>query len=138
MDQSVRQVATTTGLSAHTLRYYERIGLLPRVGRALNGHRRYSDEDLEWIDFLVCLRQTGMPIRDMKEYVDLARAGDLTGPARLALLKSHRKAVQARIESLRLRLSMLDEKIASYQAGIRAWMESHVEERGATPEGVIR
>jgi DNA-binding transcriptional MerR regulator len=68
--------ARASGLSTYTLRCYERAGLIGDVGRAGSGHRRYSDEDLAWIEVLQCLRATGMPIRDIRRYADLVRAGD--------------------------------------------------------------
>ena len=77
---TIEEAAQRTGVSTHTLRYYERIGLLAPVGRASSGHRRYSDDDLGAVGFLTLLRQTGMPIRDMQRFVELTRAGDDTIP----------------------------------------------------------
>src|SRR5258705_13758185 len=77
---SIQQAAEVTGLSAHTLRYYERVGLLDRVGRAESGRRRYVAADLAWVALLMWLRATGMPIRQMQEFAALRRRGP--APAR--------------------------------------------------------
>ncbi|MBN1312350.1 MAG: MerR family transcriptional regulator [Anaerolineae bacterium] len=111
---TIQQVADKTGLSEHTLRYYERIGLIESIDRADNGHRRYSDVDVGWIEFLKCLRATGMPVMQMKAYADLTRVGDHTIEARLELLKEHRRAVLAQIEEMQAYLSVVDYKIDYY------------------------
>ncbi|MBV9109931.1 MAG: MerR family transcriptional regulator [Gemmatimonadetes bacterium] len=112
---TVHQAAETTGLSAHTLRYYEKIGLVSPVGRAENGHRRYSSQDIAWIGFLNCLRATGMPIARMQEYAALLREGDSTLEQRRALLSAHQAAVRAEIEELQRHLGSVDEKIRRYE-----------------------
>ena len=84
----------------HTLRYYERIGFIAPVNRAIIGHRRYTDADLEWIGFLKKLRTTGMPIAKMKEFVELTRRGDGAVVERRALLEEHDRAVERAIEEL--------------------------------------
>src|SRR5258708_29855364 len=85
---TIQEVAARTGLSVHTLRYYERVGLLDPVGRATSGHRRYADGDLNWIAFLLHLRATGMSIRQMQAFADLRRQGEATMPERLAFLEA--------------------------------------------------
>ena len=75
---SIQQVAVVTQLSTHTLRYYERIGLLAPIERASSGHRRYSSQDIAWINFLSRLRTTGMPIREMQQFAELRREGNRT------------------------------------------------------------
>jgi DNA-binding transcriptional MerR regulator len=111
---SIQEAAHETGLSEHTLRYYERVGLIEPVERAENGHRRYSPGDLGWIEFLKCLRATGMPVTQMKAYADLARQGDQTVGSRLDLLEQHRCAVLRQIEELQQYLAVLDHKIDYY------------------------
>jgi DNA-binding transcriptional MerR regulator len=111
---TIRQVAQLTGLSAHTLRYSERAGLLDPVGRAENGHRRYAAADLAWLDFLTRLRATGMPIRHMQEFAALRRRGPETTLARRLLLEAHRRAVQDRILTLEHNLARIDDKIGHY------------------------
>ena len=111
---TIQQVAKETGLSVHTLRYYERIGLIPPVERAPNGHRRYSEDDIGWIGFLNKLRATGMPISKMKQYADLQQQGQDTLAERLALLKEHRREVKKRIQELNDNLTMIESKIEHY------------------------
>ncbi len=113
---TIQQAAEQTGLSEHTLRYYERIGLIAPVGRAGSGHRRYSMNDLGWIDFLQHLRATGMPIAQMQEYAALQRQGEATVGARLALLEAHRQRVLAQIADLEQNLGVIEYKITYYSA----------------------
>jgi DNA-binding transcriptional MerR regulator len=113
--RSIAETAELTGLTAHTLRYYERIGLLDPVDRGPDGRRRFRDADLAWLSFLTRLRVTGMSIRDMKEFAELRRAGDATAPARLELLTRHRDTVRRRIADLADCLDALDTKIDHYQ-----------------------
>jgi DNA-binding transcriptional MerR regulator len=113
---TVHEVADKTDLSAHTIRYYERIGLIPSIERASNGHRRYSVDDVGWIEFLKCLRSTGMPISEMQRYVELQQEGDLTSRDRMALLEAHRCRLKARIEELCGFLERIEGKLAYYQS----------------------
>ena len=112
---TISDAARQTGVSADTLRYYERAGLLARVERAHSGHRRYDDADLAWIDFLMKLRSTGMPIRDVRRYAELVRAGDHTAAERLALLERHRTAVLDQMAEVQESLARIDYKIALYK-----------------------
>ncbi|QHQ34216.1 MerR family transcriptional regulator [Algicella marina] len=109
-------LAARTGLSAHTIRYYERIGLLPRAGRDGSGRRDYDETILTWIDFLRRLKATGMPIRQMLEYARLRGEGDASAAARLALMEAHRVKVRADAAELACNLSALDTKIAALQS----------------------
>lgn len=112
---TVREAAAFTGLSAHTLRYYERAGLLEPIARNANGHRRYVRGDLERLQFLHCLRETGMPIRRMQEYAALTREGQATLDVRIELLASYRNDVRARITELEHSLQIIDAKIDRLQ-----------------------
>jgi DNA-binding transcriptional MerR regulator len=112
---SIEEAARRSGVSSHTLRYYERIGLLPPVGRASSGHRRYSDEDLGAVAFLTLLRQTGMPIRDMVRFVELTRGGDATISERVGLLEAHRDALAERLDLLRRHFEAIEHKIKIYR-----------------------
>ena len=117
--RTISDAARATGLSAHTLRYYEKAGLmLDRPERASSSHRRYSDDDLRWIELLVKLRNTGMPIRRIREYADLVRAGEATEAARMELLQDHRREVLARLEQTQHDLEAIDRKIAYYRGSI--------------------
>ena len=112
---TIEEAARRTGVSSHTLRYYERIGLLAPVGRASSGHRRYSDDDLGAVAFLTLLRQTGMPIRDMLRFVQLTRAGDGTIGNRVDLLEAHRDALAERLDLLRRHFEAIEHKIKIYR-----------------------
>ncbi|MFI6323460.1 MerR family transcriptional regulator [Nonomuraea sp. NPDC050556] len=112
---TIQEAARRTGLTAHTLRYYERIGLIHSVGRNGSGHRDYDEHDLTWVVFLTKLRTTGMPIADMCRYVELARMGDHTRKERKKMLEEHRDRVRARITELTQDLAALDYKINSYR-----------------------
>jgi DNA-binding transcriptional MerR regulator len=112
---TIAEAAQATGISAHTLRYYERAGLLRPVGRNGSGHRDYSADDLAWIDVLTKLRRTGMPIRRMREYAELVWAGDATAAERLAIFEAHRDEVRARIDELDECLRFIEHKIEIYR-----------------------
>lgn len=112
---TIQEVARQTGLSTHTLRYYERVGLIHPINRAQNTHRRYTPEDVGWIDFLTKLRATGMSIKDMQRYAELQRQGDETLPERVKMLKALRDQVQERIRQLNEHLELVQYKIEVYQ-----------------------
>jgi DNA-binding transcriptional MerR regulator len=113
---SIQQVAAVTGLSVHTLRYYERIGLIDPVPRAGNKHRQYRAEDIRWIKFLLRLRSTGLPIQQMLRYAELRRLGNQFGSVseRKALLARHAQTLEAELASLQETLGILHAKVALY------------------------
>jgi DNA-binding transcriptional MerR regulator len=112
---TIAEAAERTGVSTHTLRYYERIGALREPPeRASSGHRRYTERDLSWIVLLTRLRATGMPIAAILRYAELARKGVVAAADRKALLLAHRAEVAARVEQLRQDLEMIDHKIRIY------------------------
>lgn len=109
-------MAGATNLSTHTLRYYERAGLMRTpVDRASSSHRRYSEDDVGWVIFLTRLRSTSMPIARIREYVELVRAGEATTADRLELLLRHRISVLAQLEELTASLAAIDYKITTYE-----------------------
>ncbi|MEO1663868.1 MAG: MerR family transcriptional regulator [Chloroflexota bacterium] len=110
---TIQQAAEITGISAHTLRYYERIGLL-HITRAKNGHRRYTEDDLGWVSFILLLRNTDMPLPDIAEYMQLEKEGMDTIDERRRMLRGHREILIARIAQLQDHLSALDAKISHY------------------------
>jgi DNA-binding transcriptional MerR regulator len=112
---TISDAARVSGISAHTLRYWERAGLLQPVSRNGSGHRRYAEEDLERIKFLIKLRATGMPIRQVGRYAELLNGGDDTNEERLALLEAHREAVKAHLEETASHLELIDWKIDLYR-----------------------
>lgn len=114
-DLTISAVADATGLSVHTLRYYERAGLmLSPVQRASSTHRRYSETDVAWVVFLGRLRSTGMPIRAIEEYVELVRQGESSVLERLQLLVAHRERVLEELAETQASLAAIDFKISRY------------------------
>lgn len=111
---TISEVEARTGLTQHTLRWYERIGLMPHVDRSHSGQRRFSDKDLDWLAFVGKLRATGMSVADMVRYAELVREGDHTLDERRELLESTRRDVRARISELTDALAVLDYKINFY------------------------
>jgi len=109
------QVADKTGFSLDTLRYYERIGLLNGIARTTGGRRSFTDDDLDWLGVLRCLRDTGMPIATMLRYAVLCRSGDGTLAERTALLEEHDHAVEQQIRDLRAQQRHIRDKIAWYR-----------------------
>jgi DNA-binding transcriptional MerR regulator len=112
---TVADAAREAGVSAHTLRYYERAGLLPPVERNGSGHRRFTPEDLEWVVMITRLRATGMPIRRIREYAELVWAGEGNERERLAILEDHRKQVLEHLAEVQRHLELVDYKIGLYR-----------------------
>lgn len=115
---TVGQVATLTGLSTHTLRWYERMGLLEGVARDGSGHRQYSQVDLRRLVLLMRLRATGMPVSEMQRYAELVRAGASTDLERMQLLEAHRDRVLGHIADLHRDLDVINSKIAGYRGSV--------------------
>ncbi|MFF3733011.1 MerR family transcriptional regulator [Streptomyces sp. NPDC002476] len=117
---TIGEVAALTGLTAHTLRWYERIGLMTHVDRSHTGQRRFTNRDLDWLAFVGKLRLTGMPVADMVRYAELLREGEHTFEERQELLEATRRDVKARIAELQDTLAVLDHKIDFYAGARRA------------------
>ncbi|GHB38905.1 hypothetical protein GCM10010347_05470 [Streptomyces cirratus] len=111
---TISEVESRTGLTQHTLRWYERIGLMPHVDRSHSGQRRFSDKDLDWLAFVGKLRTTGMSVADMVRYAELVREGEHTVDQRRELLERTRREVRARISEMTDALAVLDYKIEHY------------------------
>ncbi|MZQ86885.1 MerR family DNA-binding transcriptional regulator [Paenibacillus sp. 5J-6] len=105
-------------LSQDTLRYYERIGLIPRVNRTKSGIRDYTEEDCRWVEFIKCMRGVGLPVEVLIEYVGLFQQGDETKGARKDLLVEQRKELRSRMEDMKNVLERLDDKITRYEMTI--------------------
>jgi DNA-binding transcriptional MerR regulator len=112
---TIQEVAQATGVTPHTLRYYERIGLIHPINREENTRRCYTADDVGWIDFLMKLRATGMSIKDMQRYAELQRRGEETLPERVEMLKSLRDHVETRIDELNEHLKLVYYKIEIYE-----------------------
>ncbi|MEU2896904.1 MerR family transcriptional regulator [Streptomyces sp. NPDC006967] len=117
---TISEVVALTGLTAHTLRWYERIGLMPHIDRSHTGQRRYSNRDLDWLALVGKLRLTGMPVADMVRYAELVRSGDHTYTERFELLRQTREDVLSRIAELQGTLAVLDRKLSFYADAGRA------------------
>lgn len=111
MGYSIRQVAEKTNLSAHVLRYYEKEGLLSHIGRSKNGTRHYSEDDLEWLGLVRCLKNTGMSIKQIKAFVDLSAEGKETLKQRCEMLIEHKKNVEEQIQEMQMHLLKVTHKI---------------------------
>jgi DNA-binding transcriptional MerR regulator len=109
---TIQQVAKLTGLSIDTLRYYERIGLLEPVGRARNGYRRYTQRELDWIDLLIRLRNTGMSRAQMVRFAQLRRQGSATLTERRIMLEQHQHTLEQHKQELERHMAALQQKIA--------------------------
>ncbi|MFG3699133.1 MerR family transcriptional regulator [Micromonospora sp. NPDC047620] len=112
---TVGEAAERVGLTTYTLRWYEQEGLVAPVGRDSAGRRRYTERDVDWLLLLTRLRRTGMPVRDMRRYAELARQGDATLAARRALFEAHRARVLSRMAELEEDLKVLNYKIDNYR-----------------------
>ncbi len=119
---TIQEVAQATGLTPHTLRYYERIGLIHPINREENTRRIYTADDVGWIDFLLKLRATGMSIKDMQRYAELQRQGDETLPERVEMLTSLRDKVEAHIKEMNEHLKLIHYKIDYYSKVVEEQM----------------
>ena len=110
---TIAEVSERFGTSPDTLRYYERVGLIPTVGRK-GGMRNYDESDIKWIEFILCMRSAGVPIEELVRYVALYREGSNTAAERKNILIAQRERLRSRIEELRTLADKLDYKIAHY------------------------
>ena len=117
---NMKAFSALTGLSPYTLRYYEKIGLLKNVSRNASGHREYTNKDVEWVNFIIRLKETDMPLENMLNYAFMREQGDTTMVERQKLLESHREILKARIESQLNHLQALEQKIAFYKSQNKA------------------
>jgi DNA-binding transcriptional MerR regulator len=115
MGYTIGEIAETTGLSIHTLRYYEKEGIMPSVKRNDSGIRIYEKTDLEVLQFICCLKETGMPVIDIKKFVNLLVQGDHTIEHRIDLLLKQKENVQSQVDQLMSYIQMLDRKVQLYK-----------------------
>ena len=115
---TIAEVSRQYGLSADTLRYYERIGLIPGVTRSKSGIRAYTEEDCRWVEFAKCMRGAGIQIEALVEYVALFQQGDATIEARKQILTEQRDQLRARIAEQQQTLDRLNTKIERYDQGL--------------------
>ncbi|TGE35633.1 MerR family transcriptional regulator [Desulfosporosinus fructosivorans] len=115
---TIAEISKKFDLTQDTLRYYERIGLLPSVNRNKGGNRDYTEEDCKWIEFIKCMRSSGLPIEVLIEYVRLFQQGDETIEARKELLTEQRKQLIVKMEDMHRTLERLNYKIAVYEQSV--------------------
>ncbi|MFV0399045.1 MAG: MerR family transcriptional regulator [Oscillospiraceae bacterium] len=125
MTYSIKQVSEQTGLRPHVLRFYEKEGLLPGVGRTHSGIRTYSQEDIDWLGLVCCLKNTGMSLKQIREFVDLSLQGGETLAERCEMLELHRAAILCQLEQMQLHLKKVDEKIDHFSAQQAEYERSH-------------
>ena len=112
---TIKEVSGQYGISQDTLRYYERVGMIPRVTRSASGHRDYQPEDLAWVELAKCLRGAGLTVEAIVDYVRLYQQGTETIPARLELLRRQREALLEQRQQLEAALARLEQKIQWHQ-----------------------
>lgn len=113
---TISEVAEIFDLSTHTLRFYDKEGLLPFISKNNNGNRLFSETDLELIKLICCLKNTGMPVKQIKHYIDMCMEGELTFDARKEMIKNHRKEILRQINELKKNLNIIDLKAAYYES----------------------
>ncbi len=116
---TIKEVSEKYGISQDTLRYYERVKVIPAVTRTSDGIRDYQEEDLKWVELVVCMRNAGLPIESLIEYQKLFQAGDETIPARLELLQSEMEILQKQKEQIEETMGRLSYKIERYEEAMR-------------------
>ena len=118
MRMTIKEVSEKFKISQDTLRYYERIGLIPPVSRTASGIRNYQESDLGWVEHAVCMRSAGVPIEALIEYVKLFQQGDSTFAARLQLLQEQREKLEEQKAQLQAAMDKLDYKISRYEKAV--------------------
>ena len=115
---TIKEVSEKYGVTQDTLRYYERVGMIPRVTRTAGGIRDYMEKDLEWVELGVCMRNAGLPVEAMIEYVKLSQIGDSTFGERMQLLKRQREVLMGQKRQMEETLERLNFKISRYEAAM--------------------
>lgn len=128
MAYSIGQVAEKTGLSSYTLRYYDKEGLMPFVHRGRNGRREFTENDLDFVDLISCLKETGMSLKEIREFVNMSLEGNCTLEQRLAMFKKQRAEVMKQIAQSQRYLEKLDHKVKYFEAACEAGTEDGLED----------
>lgn len=131
MPYTIREITQRTGLTASTLRYYESEKLLGPVQRDAANRRLYGDSDLEWLSIITCLKNTGMPIHEIRRFVALCGQGDVTLAERYRIVLAHKRATEARIAAMQKELAHIDYKVAYYRAACEAGTEAELKKHQA-------
>jgi len=117
---TISEVAERIGLSAHTLRYYDKQGLLPFVDRNKLGNRNFKESDLEWLGVIICLKNSGMPVKKIRQYIDWGMEGDTTLQQRLEVFEAHKKMVAEKMAEMEQYMKKIDYKIWYYETAIES------------------
>src|SRR5574344_1079881 len=123
MEYSIGEVAEKMGITASTLRYYDKEGLLPTVSRSSGGIRVFNDEDISWIHLLGCLKATGMPIKDIKKFCDWAQMGDKSLKQRQQLFHERETVIEEQLANLQKTLALVKFKCWYYDTAVKAGTE---------------
>lgn len=129
MEYTIQQASQKTGLTASTLRYYEAEGLIPAIKRGENRHRYYDDGNLDWISVITCLKNTNMPIEQIKDFVALHKEGDKTLKERLDMMLDHREAVQKKIDELNEYMKHINYKVEYYTLACELGSEAKLKKK---------
>lgn len=125
---TIKEVSQKYNISQDTLRYYERVGMIPKVTRTASGIRNYQESDLSWVELVICMRSAGLPVEALIEYVELYQQGDQTFGARLELLQEQRRNLEEQQKQLQAAISKLDYKISRYKVAVKtgklSWEEN--------------
>ncbi len=132
---TIKEVSEKYGVSQDTLRYYERVGMIPEVSRTAGGIRNYTQEDLGWLELALCMRSAGLPVNVLVEYLKLYRQGDETIPQRLELLTAQRKELREMKSRIEQTLARLDYKISVYERGVKTGVLSWDEPEKCSGDG---
>ena len=125
---TIKEVSQKYNISQDTLRYYERVGMIPKVTRTASGIRDYQESDLSWVELVICMRSAGLPVEALIEYVELYQQGDQTFSARLELLQEQRRNLEEQQKQLQAAISKLDYKFSRYEVAVKtgklSWEEN--------------
>ena len=125
---TIKEVSQKYNISQDTLRYYERVGMIPKVTRTASGIRDYQESDLSWVELVICMRSAGLPVEALIEYVELYQQGDQTFSARLELLQEQRRNLEEQQKQLEAAISKLDYNISRYEVAVKtgklSWEEN--------------
>ncbi len=124
MTYTIAQAAERCGLTPHTLRFYDKEGLLPYVERTPGGSRAFKESDFEWLHIISCLKDTGMPIKKIKEFIDFSMQGDEALAQRLEIIRNHKKDVEEQMTLLKKHMETLNYKLWYYETAVEAGTEN--------------
>lgn len=119
MGYTIARVAEITGLSVHTLRYYEKEGLLPYIKRDTNGNREFSESDLEWLQTITCLKNSGMTIKNLRRFIELYAKGESALEDRLNIMKEHKLVIEEKMKEINGYMNYVDYKIKFFEDKIK-------------------